>query len=82
MRKEIDVTNIKKIVVDSELFDVKTDGDMMVVSSNLLPEVVESNFRELSEQLDKIESTTRTLSLNLQKAENKINVLNAVMQGK
>lgn len=82
MIKEIDITNIKKLSIDSNLLEVSVDGDTMTVSSSLVPEIVESNFKELAERLGQVERTTRTVSINLQKAENKINVLNAVMQGR
>lgn len=78
---EIEIpSNITKIVVDSEVIDVRIDegSGTLFLNANFSPQIIDSNFREVEMRLNQIEGTIRTQGININKLENKVNVINAI----
>lgn len=78
---EIEIpSNITKIVVDSEDIDVRFDegSGTLFLNTNFSPQIIDSNFREVEMRLNQIEGAIRTQGININKLENKVNVINAI----
>lgn len=82
MVNEIELDDISAIVVDSDVIEMRKEGDKLILSTRLSPEIIDSNFHELEEMMHKMETKTNDLSLSVSKHENRINILNEVIKHK
>lgn len=77
-RINVDLSEIKTLTFDGDLLNVVKNGDNLEITTAFMPEVVDNNFRELEVRLNRMEANLRTTNINVNKVENRVNVLDAL----
>ena len=72
--------SIQGVKIDSSVIDCNfnEESGMLVISSQLEPATIDSNFMELESKINDIENDIRQIRIYLNKIENKVNILNAL----
>lgn len=78
----VSLEGIKDVVIDSDVITAIKENDKLILRTSLQPSVIDSNFDELENLYNKVLSRIEGLDLSYRKLENKVNVINAVVNGK
>lgn len=73
--KAIQANDIEEIIIDSDVIEGRVENNKLFLKTYLQPTIIDSNFQELGESVEKMEATIKRLENDLRKQENKINVL-------
>ena len=78
----VSLEGIKDVVIDSDVITAIKENDKLILMTSLQPSVIDSNFDELENLYHSVLNRLESLDLSFRKLENKVNVINAVVNGK